>query len=89
MFKIEVEEIVIHTVTICDEDEKKIKEYIKEHPDDMEYLSAKEQIVEAVNNCMDNINLYENTVESDCYTNDIRWSCYENRAADEILCDAE
>ena len=55
----------------------------------MEYLSAKEQIVEAVNNCMDNINLYENTVESDCYTNDIRWSCYENRAADEILCNAE
>ena len=84
MFKIEVEEIIIHTTTISDEDEQKIKEYIKNNPEKFEFMSGKRQIIKAIAE-MEDIELYKDSVDSDSYTNDIRWSEFEECSAEEIL----
>ncbi|WP_346304287.1 hypothetical protein [Bacteroides sp.] len=83
MFKIEVDCVNVCTCTISDEDEQRIKDYIKNNPEKFKFMSDKEAIVEAVSEL--EIDLYNDYVESDSYTNDIRWSEFEERSAEEIL----
>lgn len=83
MFEIEVDCVNVCTCTISDEDEQRIKDYIKNNPEKFEFMSCKEAIIEAVSEL--EIDLYNDYVESDSYTNDIRWSEYEERSAEEIL----
>ena len=63
-----------------DEDEQRIKDYIKNNPEKFKFMSDKEAIVEAVSEL--EIDLYNDYVESDSYTNDIRWSEFEERSAE-------
>lgn len=84
MFEIEVEEVVVHTTTISDDDEQKIKEYIKNHPEDFEFMTEEQKIIKAISE-MDDIDLYKDSVDSDSYTNDVRWSEFEECSAEEIL----
>lgn len=83
MFKIEVDCVNVCTCTISDVDEQRIKDYIKSNPEKFKFMSDKEAIVEAVSEL--EIDLYNDYVESDSYTNDIRWSEFEERSAKEIL----
>lgn len=86
MFKIEIEYITENTCTISDEQEKQIKKYIKdhEHDDRYEFWNEEDQIIHAIEDL--EINLFENDyVESDGYTNGIRWSEFEDSSAEEIL----
>lgn len=83
MFVMEVDCVQVCTCTISDEDEKRIREYIKCHPEEFEFTSEEESIIKAIS--ILGINLYEDYVESDGYTNDIRWSEFEERSAEEIL----
>lgn len=46
-------------------------------------MSNKEAIIEVVSELK--IDLFNDYVESDGYTNDIRWSEFEERSAEEIL----
>lgn len=48
MFKIEVDCVNVCTCTISDEDEQRIKDYIKNNPEKFKFMSDKEAIVEAV-----------------------------------------
>lgn len=87
MFKIEVIEKVYHTATLSDEDEQKILDYIKNNPDEFEYMLDKVKITTAVYTLYGRgeLDLYKDTVESDMETEDICWSQYEERTAEEIL----
>lgn len=71
------------TCKISDEDEKRIRNYINDNSEKFEFMSCKESIIEAISEL--EIDLYNDYVESDSYTNDIRWSEYEERSAEEIL----
>ena len=65
-------------------DEKRIKEYVANHPEEFKYCDAKESILKAIN-ILDDIEIYNNYVESDSYTEEICWSSFEDRSAEEIL----
>ncbi len=83
MFVIETEYIQVCTCTISDEDERRIRNYIRDNPEKFEFMLDKSAIIKAISEL--DINLYDNYVESDGYTNDIRWSEYEKRSAEKIL----
>lgn len=83
MFEIEAVGCTVYTCTISDEDEKKIKQYIKDHEEEMECMDDEEKIIKAIAEC--DIDLYNNAVESDFWTDEIKWSEYEERTAEEIL----
>lgn len=83
MFEIEVDYMQVCTCKISNEAEQRIKDYIKNNPKKFEFMSDKEAIIEAVSEL--EIDLFNDYVESDGYTNDIRWSEYEERSAEEIL----
>ena len=83
MFEIEIDYVQVCTCKISDEDEQRIKDYIKNNPEKFEFMSEKNAIIEAVSEL--EIDLFNDYVESDGYTNDIRWSEYEERSAEEIL----
>lgn len=83
MFEIEVDRIQVCTCRISDEDENKIKAYINNNPEKFDFMTNEEAIIKAVSEL--DINLYNDYVESDGYTNDIRWSEFEDRSADNIL----
>ena len=83
MFEIEAYNMVICTCTVSDEDEKRIRQYIHNNPKKFEYTSDQEAIIRAIEDL--GINLYENYVESDSYTDDVVWSEFEERSAEEIL----
>lgn len=87
MFCIEVEDIVTFTSTINNEDEQKIKDYIKNNPETFEFMSEKEAIIKAIEILSDDckLELYKDCVESDSQTSDIRWSEFEHRTAADIL----
>lgn len=85
MFEIEVENTTIYTKTVSDEEEQKIKEYIRSHEKELQFKSDEEKIIEAISYIGSEINLYEDATESDSYTSDIRWSEYEECSAEEIL----
>lgn len=85
--QIEAVATVYYTCSLSDEDEKKVLDYIKENPDEFEFLTDKNKIVKAVNELYEQceIALYEDSVESDFFTDEIRWSEFEGRMAEEIL----
>ena len=83
MFEIEVDRVQVCTCKISDEDEKRIRNYINDNPEKFEFMSCQESIMEAISELK--VDLYYDYIESDSYTNDIRWSEYEERSAEEIL----
>ncbi len=83
MFEIEVDYVQVCTCNISDVDEQRIKDYIKSNPEKFKFMSEKKAIIEAISEL--DIDLFNDYVESDGYTNDIRWSGYEERSAEEIL----
>lgn len=83
MFEIEAHNMVICTCTISDDDEKRIRDYIKENREKFEFMSEEEAIIQAIEEL--EIELYNDYVESDSYTDDIVWSSFEERSAEEIL----
>ena len=50
MFEIEAHNMVTCTCKISDENEIKIREYIKKHPDEFQYCSDEEAIIIAIKN---------------------------------------
>lgn len=87
MLKVEAVGTIYYTCELSDEDEEKVVKYIKENPEEFEYMIVDEAIVEAVKILWNNgeIELYENSVESDYSTEEINWSEFEDRSAEEIL----
>ena len=83
MFEIQVDYVQVCTCKISDVDEQRIKDYIKSNPEKFEFMSEKNAIIEAVYEL--EIDLFNEYVESDGYTNDIRWSEFEKRSVEEIL----
>jgi hypothetical protein len=78
-----------YTVHLNDEDVKKVKQWIKDHEDDLPSVDMKENICAAVMDlhCDCQIDLYsdDKATESDFSTEEINWSEYEDRTAEEIL----
>lgn len=87
MLKIEAVGTVYYTCELSDEDEKKVVNYIKDNPEDFEFMNEKESIAAAVRILYDNseIELYDDAIESDYSTEEIRWSEFEERSVEEIL----
>ncbi|MBQ2396843.1 MAG: hypothetical protein II304_07425 [Bacteroidales bacterium] len=87
MLKVEVIERVHHTATLSDEDEQMVLDYIKANPETFEFMSDKDKIILAVSDLYadGDIDVYQDTVESDSELEDIRWSEFERRSAKEIL----
>lgn len=83
MFEIEADCVQVCTCTISDEDEERIRDYIKDNPEEFEFMSEEKAIIQAISDL--EIELYKDYTESDTYTDDIRWSEYEERSAEEIL----
>lgn len=86
MFKIEAYNMVICTCTVSDEDERRIRQYVHNNPKKFKYSSDQEAIIQAIKDL--EINLYEDCVESDSYTDGVFWSEFEERSAEEILGEA-
>lgn len=57
--------------------------YIKDNPEEFEFMSEENAIIQAISDL--EIELYKDYTESDTYTDDIRWSEYEERSVEEIL----
>ena len=72
MFEIEVRNMVICTCKISDEDEQRIREYISNNMEKFQYRTDEETIVQAIDDLQ--IDLYKDYVESDSYTESIKWS---------------
>lgn len=87
MFKIEAVATVYYTCSLSDEDSKKVLDYIKENPEEFEFMSEKGKILKAVEKLYQDseVNVYDDSVESDFSTEEFRWSEFEDRTADEIL----
>lgn len=87
MLKVEVVGTIYYTCELSDEDEEKVINYIKDSPEEFEYMDSEEAIVDAVNIlwCNNKIKLYDNAIESDYSTEYISWSEFEDRSAEEIL----
>jgi hypothetical protein len=89
MLKVEAVGTIYYTCELSDEDEEKVVNYIKDNPDkfaDFDYMDE-DAIIEAVNTLYSNheIDLYANSTESDYSTEEINWSEFEDRSAEEIL----
>lgn len=78
---------ICYTCELSEEDEEKVVNYIKDNPDEFEYMDAAEAIIEAVKILHEDleIDLYTNSTESDYSTEEINWSCFEERKAEQIL----
>ena len=87
MFKIEAVATVYYTCLLSDEDGKKVLDYIKENPKEFEFMSCKQKIIKAAEKLYeeDEIDLYQFSDESDFSTEEIKWSEFEDRTAEEIL----
>ena len=87
MLKIEAVATTWFTCNLTDEEEKKIVNYIKENPEEFEFMDKKYAIAKAVEILYENdeINLYDNTTETDFSTDEIKWSAFEERKPEEIL----
>ena len=83
MFEIEARNMVICTCKISDEDEQRIREYISNNMEKFQYRTDEETIVQAINDLQ--IDLYKDYVESDSYTESIKWSSFEEKSPEEIL----
>ena len=87
MLKVEVVGRICYTCELSDEDEAKVVNYIKDNPEEFEFMTEKESIIAAVDILYNDseIELYGNAIESDYSTEEINWSEFEKRSADEIL----
>lgn len=88
MFKIEVVENVYNTVYISDEDEQKIKDYIKLNSEEFKYMGNDRKICKAVWDLYydGDIDIFNgDNVVSDTNVEEINWSGFEKRSAEEIL----
>lgn len=87
MIKVEVVGTIYYTCELSNEDEKKVVNYIKDNPEEFEFMGNDEAITTAVNILYGNseIDLYDNALESDYITEEINWSEFEERTAEEIL----
>lgn len=78
-----------YTVHLSDEDVEKVKQWIKDHEDDLTSFDMKKNVSEAVHELYANgeISLYDDgkCIESDFNTEDVRWSEFEEREPEEIL----
>lgn len=85
--KVEAVATVYYTCSLSDEDSQKVLDYIKDNPEEFEFMSGKEKIVKAVEMLYeeDEIDLYQFSDESDFSTEEIRWSEFEEQTAEEIL----
>lgn len=87
MMKIETVATVYYTCTLSDEEEKLVVEYVKEFPEIFEFMDERRAILRAVEVLWGRgkINLYEESIESDFCTSEIKWSEFEHRTPEEIL----
>lgn len=87
MLKVEVVGKIYYTCELSNEDEKKVMNYIKDNPEEFEFMDNEKAIILAVNLLYEDgkIELYKNAIESDYVTEKIDWSEFEERSADEIL----
>lgn len=87
MFKIEAVATVYYTCSLSDEDGQKVLNYIKENPEEFEFMSNKKKILKAVEKLSDDceIELYDDSTESDFSTDELRWSEFEDKTEEEIL----
>ena len=87
MLKIEVVGRIYYTCELSNEDEEKVVNYIKDNPEEFEFMDNEEAITTAVNILYGDseIDLYDNATESDYITEEINWSEFEERSAEEIL----
>lgn len=82
-----------NTVHLTDEDVQKVREWInkKKDEDDLPYFDMEKNICSAVFDLYQNgeISLYDDSkcVESDCNTENVEWSEFEDKGAEEILGD--
>lgn len=80
---------VYYTVHLTEEDVEKVREYIKEHKDNLSNFDMEENICDAVYKLWANgdIDLYDNSkaIESEFETEEINWSEFEDRDAEKIL----
>lgn len=87
MLKVEAVGTIYYTCELSDEDEEKVVNYIKDNPEEFEFMTEKESILAAVDilyrDC--EIDLYNDYTESDYSTEEINWSEFEERSAEEIL----
>lgn len=86
MLKVEAVGTIYYTCELSDEDEEKVVGYIKDNPEEFDYMDE-DTIMEAVRILWDKgeIELYENAIESDYMTEEINWSEFEDRSPEEIL----
>ncbi len=87
MFKVEAVATVYYTCSLSDEDGQKVLDYIKENPEEFEFMSDKEKIISAAEKLYEDgeIDLYQFSDESDFSTEEIRWSEFEDKTAEQIL----
>jgi 16S rRNA C967 or C1407 C5-methylase (RsmB/RsmF family) len=87
MLKIEVVARVYYTCSLSNEDEKKVIDYIKENEEEFKFMSEEDKILKAVEELYSNneIDVYENSTESDMSTEEFNWSEFENRDAEDII----
>lgn len=87
--KIEVVGTTYYTVNLTDEDVKKVKSWIEEHKEELLSFDMEKNICEAVYSLYSDgeIELYGGgkETESDFNTDEVNWSEFENRTAEEIL----
>ena len=87
--EIEVIATTWYTVHLSDEDVEKVKQWIKDHEDDLPSFDMKKNVSEAVYELYVNgeISFYEygKYTESDFNTEYVRWSEFEKREPEEIL----
>ena len=86
MLKVEAVGTIYYTCELSDEDEEKVVRYIKDNPEEFDYMDE-DTIMEAVRILWDKgeIELYENAIESDYSTEEINWSEFEERSPEEIF----
>ena len=86
MLKVEAVGTIYYTCELSDEDEEKVVRYIKDNPEEFDYMDE-DTIMEAVRILWDKgeIELYENAIESDYMTEEINWSEFEDRSPEEIF----
>ena len=86
---IEVVATTWYTVHLSDGDVDKVKQWIKDHENDLPRFDMKENISEAVHELYANgeISFYEDGkyTESDFNIDEVRWSEFEKREPEEIL----
>ena len=90
MLKVEAVGTIYYTCELSDEDEEKVVRYINDNPEEFEFMTEEESILAAVDILYNDseIELYDNATESDYHTEELNWSEFEDRSAEEILSNA-